>query len=658
MKNTFTTFAAVAAGISQVAASGFVDANAFTCAQTSTDKCTSDQSSGWKFTDVPTGSLSSWGGFAWSGFSCSSGFNTKRDSLFSRGSSGFSGKCITGTASSDTTNCPSFTCDSSQGIDSVTVKEVEIFVEFDCDLEFHFGMPDGSTCKQRSACSSSGSTITNDQCGGATAVSVVYPSQTTTVPKSTCSFAIPTMSFGCGSSSTVQTSTKKTSAHSSAQTTASTYKVGTTSSHEAQTTSSTYIRTSISVSKGESSSASSSASSSIPASSSTYAVGTTSSTAVESTPSTTAVGTTSSSSAVETTSTYAVGTTSSTAAVETTSSTYAVGSSSSIATVETSSSYAVGTTSSIATVETSSSYAVGTTSAVETTVTSVTSYLTTSTIFTTSVSTITSCASTVTDCPAESTAYTTVTIAIDTTVCPVTETQTYVPSSTGSPAASSSTSTSTGAVETLPCPSVVPSCLNTWLFTLDCTDNTDTGCYCPDQAFVNKVFGCLYAYGESDDIIAEAINYFQGICGDYIPSNPAIATGAETITSVLTATATSVASAVYTTVDVTLTTVVPCTTVSGVTITGSSSTITATTAVTIPQVSIATITAGTSAVGVVPGTYSAVPVSTTFATATGSYATATATATATSTQAVVTAGAARLGSGLGLMGIAMAVMAL
>lgn len=48
--------------------------------------------------------------------------------------------------------------------------------------------------------------------------------------------------------------------------------------------------------------------------------------------------------------------------------------------------------------------------------------LTTSTIYTTSVSTIISCPPVVHSCPAESTVYTTVTIAVSTTVCPVTET--------------------------------------------------------------------------------------------------------------------------------------------------------------------------------------------------------------------------------------------
>lgn len=57
--------------------------------------------------------------------------------------------------------------------------------------------------------------------------------------------------------------------------------------------------------------------------------------------------------------------------------------------------------------------------------------LTTSTVYTTTVDTITSCAATVTDCPAESqsTVLVTKTVAVSTTVCPVTETEKTPPAS-------------------------------------------------------------------------------------------------------------------------------------------------------------------------------------------------------------------------------------
>src|ERR1700760_1810289 len=85
--------------------------------------------------------------------------------------------CITGTAHSDLSRCPSFGCGGSSGISAFSVTELQISVEFDCDLEFHYNMPGGSTCKQTHSCSSGGSIVKNTQCGGAKNVTVVYPSQ-------------------------------------------------------------------------------------------------------------------------------------------------------------------------------------------------------------------------------------------------------------------------------------------------------------------------------------------------------------------------------------------------------------------------------------------------------------------------------------------------
>lgn len=70
-------------------------------------------------------------------------------------------------------------------------------------------MGDGSTCKQRSSCSSQGSTVKNSQCGGAKNVTIVYPSGQSgdKVPKasSTCGISIPTVSFDCSSASSTTT---------------------------------------------------------------------------------------------------------------------------------------------------------------------------------------------------------------------------------------------------------------------------------------------------------------------------------------------------------------------------------------------------------------------------------------------------------------------
>lgn len=213
------------------------------------------------------------------------------------------------------------------------------------------------------------------------------------------------------------------------------------------------------------------------------------------------------------------------------------------------------------------------------------------------------------------------------------------------------------------------------MFSVGCKDNTESACYCPDNDFVNNIFACLYAHGESDEVISNAVSYFQGICAPFVPSNPGIATGAETITTVLTVTPTSIAS--YTTIQVIATTVVPCTDNVGEIIPSSSSTVVVSTAMTVPQVIFTTISAtGTdsSSVAVIPGTYPAAtatptptsgglptpyPTSGAITTFTTSPSASYPVSTPATTSTIATAGASRIGAGLGFLGmVAMAVAAL
>lgn len=211
------------------------------------------------------------------------------------------------------------------------------------------------------------------------------------------------------------------------------------------------------------------------------------------------------------------------------------------------------------------------------------------------------------------------------------------------------------------------------MFSVGCKDNTDSACYCPDSKFVNNIFACLYAHGESDEVISNAVSYFQGICAPFVPSNPGIVTGAETVTTALTVTPTSIAS--YTTIQVIATTVVPCTDNVGVVIPSSSSTVVISTAMTVPQVVFTTISAtgsDSSSVAVIPGTYPAFtptptaggsslpyPTSGAITTFTTSPSAGYPVSTPTTTPAIATAGASRMGAGLGFLGMAvMAVVAL
>ncbi|KAI1080173.1 hypothetical protein F5B20DRAFT_580569 [Whalleya microplaca] len=642
MKNSLSVVA-LAAGLSQVTATGFGFSNApsFSCPANTDNKCIDDMKSGFNWADLNLGSFESYSGFTWSGFTCAEKFG-KRDVLTGRT---FQSKCVTGKATSDKGSSPKISCDKSKGVDKTSITEFQVTPEFDCDLEFHYSMPDGSTCKHRSACQAAGTTVKNTQCGGATDVTIVYPEQPSK-PQGGCSFGIHSIGFDC-SSATSYPSIPATSSYAISKPSASIF-----------TTSSAAGVPSYSASKPVgSSSFVTSASRSSPAETPSYPAGVPSVTASASVPVVTG---------------SSVG--------------YPAVSSSSVS-VATSNTGAVPTTSSVGKPG-SSTVAIPSSPAVVSSY-SVTSYLSTSTVYTTSVQTITSCAATVTNCPAHSTALTTVTVAVSTTVCPVTETLsatvpgsqpsgpatvpagtypagspsagspsspaagspsspaagspsspatvpagTYPAGSPSSPAGSSpgksasspagsgvvstpvatsatgavgTTSSPAGPVETLPCPSVVPSCLNTFLYVVQCKDNTDASCYCPDSTFTNSIFQCLYAHGESDQVISDAISYFQGICAPFVPTNPGIATGAQTITSVLTATATAPTGAAVTTVEVTATTVVPCTNESGETIPSSSSTVTIKTTLTAPGVIFSTVTSGpgSSGVAVVPGTYAA-----------------------------------------------------
>ncbi|KAI1101511.1 hypothetical protein F4804DRAFT_315746 [Jackrogersella minutella] len=574
MKNAVSLIA-LAAGLSQVAATGFGFSSApkYNCPDNTNNTCIPEITGGLDWSDLPFGGFTSYKGFTWSGFTCAQKFG-KRDELAART---FQSKCITGKATSDQGSSPKISCDKSKGVDKTSITQFQVSPEFDCDLEFHYSMPDGSTCKQRSPCKASGTVVSNTQCGGATDVTVVYPSQPSK-PKDTCDFGIHHIDFDCSGPKPPKPVTSSYVASSYVASTSS-YAVSTPSSSVKVSSSSFAVPSSYSASIptfSSSAPAVSSYSASVPVFSSSASI-----------PNATF------SSSIAVPSSYAVSSPSS-SAVFVTSSTIAVGSSS--------------------------------TAAVSSSAFSVTSYLSTSTVFTTSVQTITSCAPTVTNCPAGSTAVTTVTIPVSTTICPVTETlgvssavsSPATQASGSSPAGSSavvvSSATSAGAsstspagpVETLPCPGVVPSCLNTWMFSVGCKDNTDSACYCPDATFTKNIFSCMYAYGESDEVISEAISYFQGICAPFVPSNPGIATGAQTITPILTASATAPTGAV-TTIQVATTVVVPCTNEAGETIPSSSSTVTISTGLTVPGVVFSTVTSGPSSSGVaiVPGTYTA-----------------------------------------------------
>ncbi|KAI0440311.1 hypothetical protein F4803DRAFT_481212 [Xylaria telfairii] len=192
MKNTLA-LVALAAGLSRVTATyGFHDAPSYTSPDNSDNQCTSDMTKGFDWSDLNIGNFGSYKGFTYTGYQCSQKFG-KRDSITGRS---FQSKCITGKATNSRDNSPKISCDKSKGVEKTSIREFQVTPEFDCDLEFHYTMPDGSSCKHRSSCKSSGTVVKNTQCGGATDVTIVYPSQPNK-PKDSCDYGIHHIGFDC-----------------------------------------------------------------------------------------------------------------------------------------------------------------------------------------------------------------------------------------------------------------------------------------------------------------------------------------------------------------------------------------------------------------------------------------------------------------------------
>lgn len=514
----------------------------FQCPENTDNKCTDKQKPGFSFDDLDFGPFTGYHDFSWNGFTCG---NVGGNGRFNKRTGG---KKIGGVCSGDKKSSPSFGC--GPKIDKFSLGSIHVKPEFDCDLEFHYDMPDGKTCKHRSPCKKSGTTVVNKQCGGAKNVTIVFPPQPNK-PKPVCSIDIHTISFDCNPPKTTFVPPVPTVPT----------LPPTTSPNPPATTPPTGPGTSPSAPASSPSVPSSSPPAPVP-----------------------------SSSASESSSTK-----------PTTLPPFSSVSSNSPASSEITSSQ----------VSTS-----------EITTTVVTSFETTSTIFSTVVSTITSCAPTVTNCPKGPGGVTTtvVTVAVSTTVCPVTETHTtvlttttsvpvvVVPPTSNKPTTISSNSPSTTSpskppVNPLPCPDVVPKCLNTFLFNVKCKDNSDHKCFCPDSIFVKDVMECIFAHGETVSIVTEAIVFFQGICAPFAPGNPGIITAVPTF---LPPAPTSVGP-IYTTITIDTTTVVPCTDDAGEIIPSSSTTKTIFTTVPLPQIDFTT-QSGT--VAIIPITQPAQPVQT------------------------------------------------
>lgn len=356
---------------------------------------------------------------------------------------------------------PKITCD---GKDKMTIDSYQVSASWDTDIDAHHEMPDGSICKQTHRCTQGGNTVQNTQCAGSKGV--------TFKPKrgesgknekgESCSIGIHSIGFQCDdhSPSSTQPAYSASTTSSASQYTS---EVETTSS-EVETISSY--------------------------GSSSTEVETTSTTEVS--PETT--------SEVETISSYG----SSTVEVPTTSSTEGSPATTSLPAFST---YA--NVSSTAPVESSvgvpSSYAVTESSAMET----APAYESSTIVDSSSIAT------TSTEGGPESSV-------------PAYESTSTAPANGTAPVYSATTSSDvevpTQTYATPDTPDLLPQCVNTWIGQTDCKDNADSSCYCRDAEFVKKVMGCIEAWSDDDEKTQGAASYFQGICAQYVPQNPAIIT--------------------------------------------------------------------------------------------------------------------------------------
>jgi hypothetical protein len=155
-------------------------------------------------------------------------------------------------------------------------------------------------------------------------------------------------------------------------------------------------------------------------------------------------------------------------------------------------------------------------------------------------------------------------------------------------------STSVGSVG---CPNILPQCMQTYLNLTKCVNTGDVNCLCPNSDFTKEVTNCIAAWGDQKtDEIPKAIEYLQGLCAPYIKTNPNIIVDVPNYISLPPATG------LVTTVSVSSTMVVPNTAVPSKSVIHIQSFVTklVMTAVTVPAVKI--IPSGVSDAVVVPAT--------------------------------------------------------
>ena len=151
----------------QVAAHWDRQASNYNTPQYNNNECTDKQKGGYNWSDLNDGDKPgkyddlNFGG----DWKCSTKKFGKRDHVSKRT---FGDKAITNKCGKE--KPASFSCD--QKKEGFSVTHIDVSVDHDADLDFHYKMKDGSICKQRTSCKKEGTTVQNTQCGGAESVDV------------------------------------------------------------------------------------------------------------------------------------------------------------------------------------------------------------------------------------------------------------------------------------------------------------------------------------------------------------------------------------------------------------------------------------------------------------------------------------------------------
>ncbi|KAE9961969.1 hypothetical protein EG328_001177 [Venturia inaequalis] len=473
-----TNAALLFAGTASATFSGWTNAPTYKTPSNNNNECNSQEKSGFDWSNLNPGSFDSYGSYSFSGFQCSSTFG-KRDTLTKRT---FGAKVIEGSMSAG--SGPSFSCGADKDF---SISEYQVSVSKDTDVEFHYQMEDGSTCKQTTSCKSGGTIVQNSQCGGAKQVQFQLPQGS----KGGCDIGIHSIGFDCSPPVSSVPPPKASSSSTPLSQPASSPAVPT-SAPAVSTSSSTLpistpaLPTTISkpVPNVQTSSHSS-----------TPVVCTNGGSGPKCSVSSTPVSPVTSSSSTripEPSSTpvceYRNGT--STGRDE-----GSYGSACSAPAVHTSSVPVPAVPSSSAPIPVVPVPNVPASSS-----TPVSPVTTSSFSSSKGVPALTSVSS------ARNSSTSLKTSALPSSILKPSSTNPSIP------------------VTTAPCPDVVPQCLNTWIGQTGCKDNSDHQCYCAKADFTKNVMECITAHGADKSEVQKALTYLVGICAAQIPQNPGLIT--------------------------------------------------------------------------------------------------------------------------------------